>query len=191
MFIEWCHWFNDIHNQNHIHLTIIRFTALIAFLLGWMVARQTSCCNKCSYKLNHRPHHASIFGTVLAKCLLVPLNRVSSKMRAWRTDSSEKESTCKIPRFYAGCNSAMDYKQCSRFAAWILQWYCIIFTRSRQKRVDVSSLLARWKNVQWVSLNERYWLVACSWRGGFRWKVGNLACLKFSVSFTSIQYFLQ
>ena len=34
---------------------------------------------KYSYMPNHKLHHASIFGTVLAKCLLVSLNRIMSQ----------------------------------------------------------------------------------------------------------------
>ena len=68
--------YNEIHYQNNdIQPIIIRFTSVNCILAG---LRLTGCWYKCSYMLNHRPHQASKFGTVLAKCLLVPLNRVSS-----------------------------------------------------------------------------------------------------------------
>ena len=71
---------------------------------------------------NHKLHHASIFGTVLAKCLLVSLNRITSQnVRV----ENKKGLICTEPRSLAGSYSAKEYQQYSRVATWILHKFAL------------------------------------------------------------------
>ena len=90
--------------------------------------------NKYSYMPNHRLHHVSIFGTVLAKRLLVSLNRITTKnVRV----ENKKGLICTEPRSLAGSYSAKKYQQYSRIATWILQQVCFVLSRGRISRIQV------------------------------------------------------
>ena len=76
---------------------------------------------------NHKLHHDSIFGTVLAKRLLVSLNRITSKNVCVE---NKKGLICTEPRSLAGSYSAKEYQQYSRVATWILQQVCFVLAEA-------------------------------------------------------------
>ena len=57
--------------------------------------------------------------------------------------AQSKNQSMNFHKAMADCNSAMELQQCSSVAAWILQWYYVIFTAGRHELFSVSSVLAR------------------------------------------------
>ena len=78
--------------------------------------------------------HFSTAGTVfeLAHKSMTAIENPQISGFSWRATRNHQILGC--------CNSAMEFQQHSRVAAWILHRFCVIFTRSRNELFSVRSL---------------------------------------------------